>query len=174
MWSIWNPDPSHDPAEHRRAVDKERRFAGHHGETTVLSVPSERGCEGLALGITPLRPGAPGRSPGLAQVADLPCRSRKGSCAELLPAGFYTIEQKMDSLTGAPHARFVNSKGKTALEHLPLNRDLVRKQSPKEGWSIPLQFTADAWIRQTGDAYAQTIVVFHSGRCYERAGWEWW
>lgn len=96
------------------------------------------------------------------------------ACAELLPAGFYTIEQKIDSLTGAPHARFVNSKGETALEHLPLNRDLVRKQSPKEGWSIPLQFTADAWIQQTGDAYAQTIIGLHSVRCYERAGWEWW
>jgi hypothetical protein len=96
------------------------------------------------------------------------------ACAELLPAGFYTVEQKIDSLTGAPHARFVNSKGKTALEHLPLNRDLVRKQSPKQGWSIPLQFTPDAWIQQTGDAYAQTIIGLHSVRCYERAGWEWW
>lgn len=96
------------------------------------------------------------------------------ACAELLPAGFYTVEQKIDSLTGAPHARFINSKGKTALEHLPLNRDVVRKQAPKQGWSTPLQFTADAWIQQTGDAYEQTIIVLHSVRCYERSGWEWW
>ncbi len=92
------------------------------------------------------------------------------ACAQLLPAGFYTIEQKTDSLTGAPHARFVNSKGETALDHLPLNRDLVRKQ----GYSVPLQFTADARIQQTGDAYAQTIIVLHSVECHERAGWQWW
>lgn len=92
------------------------------------------------------------------------------ACAQLLPAGFYTIEEYMDALTRAPHARFINSKGETALEHVPLNRDLVRRQ----GYGTPLIFTADTRIQRTGVAYAQTIIVFHSVRCYERAGWEWW
>lgn len=96
------------------------------------------------------------------------------ACARRLPAGFYTIEEYTDQLTGAPHARFVNADGKTVLEDVPLDRDLVRKQAPEEGYSTPLQLTTDVRIQQTGANYAQTLVVFHRVECHEFAGWQWW
>src|SRR4051794_22246861 len=37
------------------------------------------------------------------------------ACARLLPPGFCTIEQHTDSLTGAPHAKFIRADGTKAL-----------------------------------------------------------
>ena len=96
------------------------------------------------------------------------------ACARVLPAGFYTIEEQIDPLTGAPAARFVSADGKTALEHVPLNREITKRRNKRPEYARRLPFTAEVRIQQIGVEYEQTIIAFHKVRCHHDAGYDWW
>lgn len=96
------------------------------------------------------------------------------ACAAVLPTGFYTIEEQTDPLTGAPSAKFINADGKTALEHVPVNREVTKRRAEKGEYSGHLQFTAEVRIQQTGAEQEEMIIVLHRVECHFFAGWEWW
>jgi hypothetical protein len=96
------------------------------------------------------------------------------ACAKVLPPGYYTIEEQIDPLTRAPAARFVSADGKTALEYVPVNREITKRPDERAEYPGRLPFTAEVRIQQTGIEQAQMIVVFHRVRCHHDAGYDWW
>lgn len=124
----------------------------------------------VANAVVPESAAKPGTAPLMFAYISMPGTV----CAKTLPPGFYTIEEQTDKLTGAPAARFVSADGKTALEGVPVNREITKRPDPRPEYPGRLPFTAEVRIQQTGVEQAQMIVIFHRVRCHHRAGWDWW
>lgn len=124
----------------------------------------------VANAVVPETASKPGSVPLMFAYISMPGTA----CAELLPTGYYTIEEQTDPLTRAPAARFVSADGKTALEHVPVNREITKRPDKRAEYPGRLPFTAEVRIQQTGAEQAEMIIVFHRVRCHHDAGYDWW